>query len=546
MKVNKRNGISLIVLVITIIIMIILAGAIILSLSETGLVSNANKGAFQNDISAMQDELDSYITNSILKYRNKYKKESLYADKDSLQERESVVDGKNIKSIVTSINDKYLDEIEIVNGRIRYVGNDLKKNVWANEILYGIRGKELKNSTSDGESVVFEESANLNLENYRIYGNSQVDETEKIQSVGDYVVDLDLDNKWIQGHISGKSNYYDNRIRLANYIESITGEIYKISSNLPDNMQIIVYNGTFTTYPFSDSEVIYNSEWTSEENITFTSEVDGNITIGIRYKDDSNISPEDIKDYDVGIKIYNTKKESGKYEIPMTLSGKNLIDLNKSMKSTITSNGLTATRQGDEVRVFGTRNNTSSTYAGLSFEFSYNNATKLKKGVTYKASTSSNYSRDIGVIQLSVYGSDKNWIINMNHGNNWTYTATEDCWIRHAQFVITTTEAIDIKVKIQLEEGNKATDYEPYVNDRYSIYLDEPLRKVDNYVDYIDFRKQEIVRNVEEVDGELRGLSTPVIEKISLPNILLSNSVNKLNILTSVTPSKIEAIHYTE
>ena len=43
MKTNKRRGISLIVLVITIIVMIILAAAIILSLSNSGIISKATK-----------------------------------------------------------------------------------------------------------------------------------------------------------------------------------------------------------------------------------------------------------------------------------------------------------------------------------------------------------------------------------------------------------------------------------------------------------------------------------------------------------------------
>lgn len=58
---------------------------------------------------------------------------------------------------------------------------------------------------------------------------------------------------------------------------------------------------------------------------------------------------------------------------------------------------------------------------------------------------------------------------------------------------------------IQLEEGETATEYEPYgkykipvkVNGTITnIFLDEPLRKVGDYADYIDVRNKKVVRKV--------------------------------------------------
>ena len=54
-KVKLKGGISLIVLVITIIVMIILAAAIILSLSNSGIISKANKAKTDTDISNAKD-----------------------------------------------------------------------------------------------------------------------------------------------------------------------------------------------------------------------------------------------------------------------------------------------------------------------------------------------------------------------------------------------------------------------------------------------------------------------------------------------------------
>ncbi len=47
-------------------------------------------------------------------------------------------------------------------------------------------------------------------------------------------------------------------------------------------------------------------------------------------------------------------------------------------------------------------------------------------------------------------------------------------------------------------------EYQPYYNETTNIYLDEPLRKIDEYNDYIDFENGKIVRNIKEVmfDGD--------------------------------------------
>ena len=69
MKMDKR-GISLIVLIITIIIMIIIAGAIILSLNGSGVISNANKAKNDSDISSKKEAATVALTEyDLLVYR---------------------------------------------------------------------------------------------------------------------------------------------------------------------------------------------------------------------------------------------------------------------------------------------------------------------------------------------------------------------------------------------------------------------------------------------------------------------------------------------
>ncbi len=52
-----KKGISLIVLVITIIVMIIIAGAIIISLNSTNVINRADEAVIATDVSSINDQL---------------------------------------------------------------------------------------------------------------------------------------------------------------------------------------------------------------------------------------------------------------------------------------------------------------------------------------------------------------------------------------------------------------------------------------------------------------------------------------------------------
>ena len=54
---------------------------------------------------------------------------------------------------------------------------------------------------------------------------------------------------------------------------------------------------------------------------------------------------------------------------------------------------------------------------------------------------------------------------------------------------------IDVNT-FQLEEGDTATEYEPYQAITTNIFLNEPLRKIGNYADYIDSKENKVVRKI--------------------------------------------------
>ena len=60
---KEKGGISLIVLVVTIVVITILSATIILSVTNTNIIQNSKKAAFQNDIANFKEELAQYKHN---------------------------------------------------------------------------------------------------------------------------------------------------------------------------------------------------------------------------------------------------------------------------------------------------------------------------------------------------------------------------------------------------------------------------------------------------------------------------------------------------
>ena len=126
---NQKNGISLIVLVITIIVIIILAVAVILSIANNNPIENANKAKFQNDLKTIQEELTlKQSSNYIDEHTGKTTNEITIED---LNSAENYV--KNNKLIV--VNEKLC----YVNGGV----TDVEKE-WAEEVGLECAGTLLK------------------------------------------------------------------------------------------------------------------------------------------------------------------------------------------------------------------------------------------------------------------------------------------------------------------------------------------------------------------------------------------------------------------
>ena len=223
---------------------------------------------------------------------------------------------------------------------------------------------------------------------------------------------------------------------------------------------------------------------------------------------DNPIEIQSVGDYD---------EESGKYKIPIEVKGKNLFECGKP-----TSSGASWEVYGNGFKI------TSATNAG-----GYSNYAKIrilsladmKWGQTYTLSCyveQSNPSMS-SLLRIGYTDGSSNVFksfINQNPENNKinyiTFTLPNEqpdnfgsdsgsygtdnivFFINVQRAALDTYENICI-TDIMLVEGEEPAEYEPHIpTQNYDIFLDEPLRKVGTYADYIDFRSGKIVRVIDK------------------------------------------------
>ena len=109
MKIEQRKGISLIVLVITIILMIIIATAIILSLNASGVIGRANKAKEKTNLATVIEEIEFARMNFILN--------------NNIDVREL----DSFESIGYELPEKYKDKLILRNGEVYATFNSDEK-----------------------------------------------------------------------------------------------------------------------------------------------------------------------------------------------------------------------------------------------------------------------------------------------------------------------------------------------------------------------------------------------------------------------------------
>ena len=192
-----------------------------------------------------------------------------------------------------------------------------------------------------------------------------------------------------------------------------------------------------------------------------------------------------------------------KYDIPITVCGKNLLPY-PYIYTTKTINGVTFTDNGDgSITIDGTatanavfylvgkQDNYTLDKCGLKIGDSYTISKTLSSGDSIaNVYFTANYYNENGKMQEGVV---------ISNSNTATKTIKSDFKSWGIYLLVLKDKTVNnTTIKLQLEKGSSATEHEPYKGGKTThIYLDEPLRKVGDYADYIDFKNQKVVRKVK-------------------------------------------------
>lgn len=229
----------------------------------------------------------------------------------------------------------------------------------------------------------------------------------------------------------------------------------------------------------------------------------------------------------------------GKYKIPVRARGKNLLDYKTFVSRNQTSFPITINNDG------------SLKYVGsyyIQADGSY-----LEKGKTYVLSADYTFIGEQGSLLCRIAYLDGTYSSTVAIGMPLTIDGSrQPKYIMIYMSMSSTIYEIEIS-NIQLEQGDIVTNYEPYIEPiTTNIYLDEPLRKIGDYADYIHFKSQKLIRNVEvindtgtlTIDESLSGIIEPIEEIVKMPHISTFKGTTIYEVATTLAPSQTEVQYY--
>ena len=122
------KGITLIALVVTIIALLILAGvAINLTIGDNGIITRAQKARLTSELSTYKEELEMYSVGKELE-NNGFMRDTLTAGKTKLNyNTQPEGEEGNIKTIINSISDEYLEKLEVIKGELLINTKDINE-----------------------------------------------------------------------------------------------------------------------------------------------------------------------------------------------------------------------------------------------------------------------------------------------------------------------------------------------------------------------------------------------------------------------------------
>lgn len=161
------------------------------------------------------------------------------------------------------------------------------------------------------------------------------------------------------------------------------------------------------------------------------------------------------------------------YKVPIKVSGKNLLNKETSEVGHISSSGVKTVGSSYGLMV------TEKIYVEPSTSYVYSGMGDVTS--TTVSRTGFQYDENDNPIKS----------ISPSSGGRILFTTEANC--RYVYLQYKNTEA-----KPMLEKGSIETTYEPYIDSTTNIYLNEPLRKLGNYADYIDYENKKVYRIISK------------------------------------------------
>ena len=457
----------------------------------------------------------------------------------------------NIMLVTNDIEEKETQSYEL---KVEFIetndnqSDNMNKEMSGNILIKDIKGLNSTLETVTGTNELVVENAKL-LSNYRIYGNS-VQETrsgKNLWNVGTYQVSdstsrsvkydfLTTTNDWIRAGIT-----YTLSTDIVLYEDDTrTNPRIQINAILDDGTESILYRKDLTkkatfskvSIPFTiptnktvtkitvrlfdySSNVASPTVWHGEaKNIQLEKG-----STATEYEEygamPSPEYPSEIKS--VGDLVTDTNDANyGKYKIPIKVTGDNLYDLSKiSTGNMYDENGKIVSNS----EIF------LSDYMNID-------------------------SNNLVISGINIAKSQQNLRVNF---------FDDDKWISQIVILVKSQEnfeeiievpdnAIKMNFSFALSNASSKGNINVKSLNITNIYLIEPLRKIGEYSDYIDFKSGKIIRNVKVNDNtgtktiseSFSKLNMQIEEKISLPTITLNSIKNYISIDTTTSPSNTE------
>ena len=162
---NKENAITLIALVITIIVLLILAGVSIAMLTGTnGILTQAQKAKLSTELSSYKEQLELYKTEKFSENRG-FLESTLTVGKESLTyNTQPEGETGNIKTVIPSIKDEYIDKVEIIKGSLLINTQDKNEIEIAKSLGIAANPYDIVNGellSSNGNLLLMDETGTL-------------------------------------------------------------------------------------------------------------------------------------------------------------------------------------------------------------------------------------------------------------------------------------------------------------------------------------------------------------------------------------------------